>query len=340
MGLSYSVAIRTLGTAGEKYTKLLNSIKKQTVQPEKVVVVLPEGYEPPKEQLGTELFVFSEKGMIPQRLAALKYIESDFVLFCDDDVELEPEFVKKLSEPLISGLYSCAAGPLLEFFPPASIKYLFASLIGGACVMLHGRENTYVRILRTGGWSYNYSVKVNKHRIYDTDSIPGTCFMVQVKAMNTVHCEYESWAERTGYSAFEDRIMVSKLVKNGYKVCVVSDAKYEHNDGRTSVRQLKLEPLYAGAFNHYVYWHRFLYSLSKNPVERVWLRFCIAYYIVMSKLYNKIKVLVGQQTEAGYHAIAKGYREAKEYVKSSEYRAIPSAKVVDLEKTVSFDGKV
>ena len=44
----YSVAIRTLGRAGEKYRKLLDSIRNAAHQPEKVVVVLPEGFDPPK----------------------------------------------------------------------------------------------------------------------------------------------------------------------------------------------------------------------------------------------------------------------------------------------------
>ena len=45
--ISYSIAIRTLGRAGAKYQKLLDSIRNSTVQPEKVVVVLPEGYSKP-----------------------------------------------------------------------------------------------------------------------------------------------------------------------------------------------------------------------------------------------------------------------------------------------------
>ena len=74
---TYSVAIRTLGTAGEKYEKLLASIDRQTIRPDKIVVVLPRGYEPPQPILGCEEFVFSDKGMVPQRLAALEYIDSD-----------------------------------------------------------------------------------------------------------------------------------------------------------------------------------------------------------------------------------------------------------------------
>ena len=96
--ISYSIAIRTLGKAGKKYQKLLNSITKLNVQPEKIIVVLPEGYKPPVEKIGTECFVYSKKGMIPQRLFALQYITSEYTLFCDDDVELSADFIEKLAE--------------------------------------------------------------------------------------------------------------------------------------------------------------------------------------------------------------------------------------------------
>lgn len=320
---SYSVAIRTLGTAGEKYEKLLNSIRKQTVQPEKTVVVLPEGCALPHYRLGIEEFVYSRKGMMPQRLESLKYIDSQYTLFCDDDVEFSEDFTLKLVEPLESFGYSVSAGPLLDFFPPDSLKYTLASLLGGACVMVRGRGNTYVRLLRTGGWSYNHSIDTQSHKVYYTESLPGTCYMAATTAMKAVHLEQEYWAERTGYSAFEDRIMIGKLIVNGYKACVVSDAKYTHNDGRTSVANLKTEPIYAGAFNHYVFWHRFLYSLSNNPREKLWMKVCINYYIWMGRLYSRLLLLSGRRTKEQAEASRKGVADAKQFVKSEEYRDLP-----------------
>lgn len=112
----YSIAIRTLGTAGEKYIKLLESVKNSEKQPKAVYVVLPEGYEEPKEKLGNEVFLFSKKGMVYQRVKALEYIDTEFTLFIDDDISFEKDFIEKLLEPLEKGLYDCSAGPLLSFF--------------------------------------------------------------------------------------------------------------------------------------------------------------------------------------------------------------------------------
>lgn len=323
--ISYSVAIRTLGTAGEKYEKLLDAIQKQTIKPEKIVVVLPEGYKPPEyPKWGGVEYVYSKKGILYQRIEALRYITSEYIFFCDDDVEPEPNFVEKLSEPLQSGEYDCASGPLLEFFPPKGIKYVFASLLGGACVMLHGRKNNYVRVLGTGGWSYNRSIDVNEHKLFDAQALAGTCFLAKADAMRNVHFEDELWTERNGLALYEDQIMFYKLHINGYKVCVVSDAFYIHNDGKTSTKGLKLEPIYASSCHHYVFWHRFLYLPCKNPMRRLWLRVCIEYKIIMGKLYGIFLSLCGRRTLEARRVAAKGVRDAKKYVKSSEYLDISS----------------
>lgn len=323
---TYSVAIRTLGTAGEKYEKLLNSIKKQTVQPEKIVVVLPEGYALPPYQLGTEEFVFCKKGMVIQRLEALKYIDSQYTLFCDDDVEFDDAFVEKLVQPMHEGAYSCTAGPLLEFLPPNKAKYLFASFLGSVCVMLRGRNHQYVRILCTGGWSYNHSIDTTKHKVYDSDSLAWTCFCIKTDVMRAIRLEDETWIDRTGYAAYDDQTMFYKLRVNGYEIGMVSDALYRHNDGKVSMSNMKLEPIYALAFNHYIFWHRFLYSLSNNPLEKLWMKICVNYYSLMSRLYSRLLLLSGRRTKEQAEASHKGFADARRFVKSEEYKALPKVK--------------
>jgi GT2 family glycosyltransferase len=238
------------------------------------------------------------------------------VLFCDDDVELECTFVEKLADVLLKGRYVCASGPLLEFFPAYDLKHLLASILGGACVMMHGRNNFYTRILKTGGWSYNHSIDTGIHKVYEAESLAWTCFMIKTDAMKDIHYEDEMWTERNGYAAFDDQTMFYKLFVNGYKTCVVSDAHYLHNDGKTSTESLKLEPYYAGAFNHYVFWHRYIYSLEKSLVKRCWTKICISYYMGMSKFYNKIKYW---HSEKVYKTVCKGFADAKLFVKSKEY---------------------
>lgn len=324
---SYSIAIRTLGTAGIKYQKLLKSIANLSFRPDSIIVVLPEGYDLPKDQLGYEKFVFSPKGMMPQRLEALKYITSDYTLFCDDDVEFPPDFAEKLMQPLEQQNYSCSAGPLLDFFPPQSIKYVLASVLGGACVMLHGCSSNYVRILRTSGWSYSWRAATQELAVLETQSLAGPCFMVRTKDFSSIDLQQEFWADKNGYAAIDDQIMAYKLHLNGYRCCIVCDAKFVHNDAKTSTKNMRLEPMYAGTFNHYVFWHRFIYSPDMNTISRLWSHICIGYYQLINRLYSWILLKCGRYTLEGYQTIVEAQRDAKNYVHSSEYVLLPSAVV-------------
>lgn len=318
--LSYSVAIRTLGTAGEKYQRLLDSIAKQTIRPEKIVVVLPEGYALPHEQMGTEQFVYCKKGMVIQRLEALKYIDSKYTIFCDDDIEFGSDFVEKLLEPMERYDYSCTLGPLIELFNPDNFKYLIASLLGAGCTMIKGRDKQYARVLRTGGCSHNKKVDTTRHKIYDTDSFAWACFCIKTEVFRKIRLEDENWIDRTGYAAFDDQTMAYKLRVNGYRIGVVSDALFIHNDGKTSMTNIKLEPIYAHAFNHYVFWHRFLYSLSDNMIERLWMLICVNYYIGINTIYSIALYIIGRRTKEQIKMEARGFSDAKKYVKSQEYK--------------------
>ena len=191
--------------------------------------------------------------------------------------------------------------------------------------MLHGKKDTYVRILKTGGWSYNDSIDTSSHRIYKTESLPGTCFFIRTEAMKHVRFEDEMWAEKNGYSAFEDRILFYKLQNNGHHSCVVSDAKYLHNDAKTSTQTLRTEPVYAAAYNHYVFWYRHIYQCTSNVLNKGWEKLCIRHYIQMQKLYQRVLMRAGRSNADLNAAMIQGFQDAKKYVKSTEYKCIPSA---------------
>lgn len=319
---NYSVAIRTLWTNPEKYSKLIRSIMNQNVLPEKIVVMLPYGNNTPEKIAGIEEFRYCSKGMISQRSEALKYIESEYVLFCDDDLEFEKDFVDKLSKPLLLGKYGCSTGPLLDLFPKNSIKYKFVSILGGSCVMLRGKKSNYVRILKTGGWSYNRYIDTSSCKYYDTDSFAGAVFLLRTSDMKKIRYTDELWAENTGYAAFEDRILSYKLTINGIKSCVVSNAKYTHNDGKSSINNLKLEPIYAATFNHYVFWHRFIYSVQNNCLTKLWSKICVEYYMFMNRLYYTGKAIMNRKNTKALKVVVSAEKDARKFTKSNEYFAL------------------
>lgn len=323
--VNYSVAIRTLGKVGEKYQKLLDSIARSNHQPEKVIVVLPEGYELPKERLGYEKFVFCPKSMIQQRIEALKYIDSDYTLFLDDDIEYDDEFVDKLLKPLENGLYDCSTGPLFSFFPISTIGKIVGTLTASVCMSIFHRD-MYVKILRSGGWSYR-TFDTTEERYYPTESFAWTCFMIRTEVMRKLRMEDEKiWLERFGYAAGDDRVMAYKLVKHGYKACIVSNALYIHNDAKTSTsakEMINTTPIFCMHYMHVVFWHRFIQEPEKNKLFRLINRICFTYWNVMMVLYQGIKALKKEYIPY-FKAFYNGIQEGKRYIETKDYIQLPN----------------
>ena len=94
--LKYTAVIRTLGTAGAKYQTLLDSLAAQTIKPEAILVYIAEGYPLPKETIGIEQYIYVKKGMVAQRALQYKEVQTDWMLFLDDDVYLAPTSVETL----------------------------------------------------------------------------------------------------------------------------------------------------------------------------------------------------------------------------------------------------
>ena len=96
MNRDYCACIRTLGKAGDKYQILLDSLKRQTIQPKKILVYIPYGYELPKETIGVEQYVRCEKGMVHQRSLPFDEVDTIWIFFLDDDVFMEDDTVERL----------------------------------------------------------------------------------------------------------------------------------------------------------------------------------------------------------------------------------------------------
>ena len=96
MDRDYCVCIRTLGKACGKYQILLDSLKRQTLQPQKILVYIPYGYDFPNETIGVEQYVRCEKGMVHQRSLQFDEVDTNWIFFLDDDVYLEDDAVERL----------------------------------------------------------------------------------------------------------------------------------------------------------------------------------------------------------------------------------------------------
>lgn len=321
---NYSIAIRTLGRAGEKYQKLLKSIDCSKHKPDKVVVVLPEGFSLPQDQLGYEEFLFCSKSMIGQRIEALNAIDSEYTLFLDDDIEFDPDFVDKLLKPLEENLYDCSTGPLFSFFPASRAGKIAGTMTGSVSVSLF-RRDMYVKILRSGGWSY-HTFDTSEERYYPTESFAWTCFMIRTDVMRVLHMEDEQvWLERFGYASGDDRVMAYKLVRLGYKACIVANATYIHNDAKTSTARNEVNRFthaFCMYYMHTVFWNRFIQEPESNRLNAIQNRLCFNYWKAAMTGYLTIKAKTSDYGKIRLKAFKKGVQEGQRYVRSSEYKQL------------------
>lgn len=319
--IDYSVIIRTLGTAGEKYQKLLTSIDRLEPRPKEVIVVLPEGYRLPEQRLGYERFCFSKKGMIAQRMHGLYECSTELALFCDDDVEFEKDFVKYLYEPIAQGKAELSVGPLLSFLVPRGIKTVASILSAGSYPTVFHKDQ-YITMHRSGAWSYNRNLDFRQNRFYPTDSAAWTCFFCLVEAMKKIRLSEETWIERYNYAALDDQVMFYKAKLRGLRTVTASKAVYIHNDAKSSQSETRKEAMFAGAFNQVVFWHRFIYNMQKNTVTRLLTRCAWVYRCVSGDAYTYLRFLLGR-VDKDKIAINKQARKAAwEYIRSAEYQKL------------------
>lgn len=317
--LEYSVIIRTTGKAGEKYIRLLDSIKALTPQPKEVIVVLPDGYELPQEKLGWETFYFCPKGMVKQRLYGIKKCKTPYALVSDDDIAFSNDFVNKLSIPVVTGQYGFSAGPLVEFFPQKGKSTFFSFIVGASMPTLFHRKR-YNSVLKTTGYSLNRNITTSVSKLYETQSAPWTCFFADIKKLNSIHFEDEMWLDKNGYAAYDDQTMFYKAWCRGIKSVIVSDATYRHLDGKTSTTGINETASYASAFNMIVFWHRFIY---KGSIFKKFLcKICFKYRLFAVSILNYTNYKRGKQKYEVYEASKQGRRDAQRWIKSYEYMSL------------------
>lgn len=318
--LDYSVIVRTTGKAGDKYARLLESIENLNPQPQEIIVVLPEGYSPPKESLGKEKICYCPKGMVIQRLYGIQQCTTRYALITDDDVAFASDFVSKLYAPLADHRYGFSAGPLLDFFPRPGLQTICSMLIGAAMPTFF-HKNRYNTVLMTTGYSFNRKVQVGSKMIYETQSAPWTCFFADMEAMKLIHFEDELWLDKHGYSAHDDTAMFYKAWLCGRKTVIVADAPYEHLDAGTSKQGNQEKVEYSNGFNTVVFWHRFLYTQEKG-MRKQWCRVCLGYRIFAQKMFNFMNVIRGKMTKAENAAFCAGVIAGKAWIQSEEYTKI------------------
>lgn len=242
----YSIAIRTLGTAGEKFRQELESIAKQTIQPERVIVYVADtcGVKFVDGTIGREEFRYVKKGMVAQRALQYEELTSPYLLLLDDDVELAPDTAERLLKSLIDNEADAVGADIFKNQEMNVAMKTFAILTNW--VAPHCDERWAYKVTRTGAFSYLSAGKIaevkkekgesdNYGFCLPTQKLDGPCVMWKKESMLTLHWEDELWMDYLSEFAYGDDLVESyKCYVNGGKLMLNYDAGVTYLNAKTA----------------------------------------------------------------------------------------------------------
>ena len=313
--LSYSIAIRTLGTGGEKYLEELRSITRQTVQPEKVVVYIAQGYERPIEQIGNEEYVWVSKGMMAQRALPYKEITSDCILLMDDDVFLAPDSAERLLTALEEHNADCVGADTFKNQEMSVIGKIYAAVTN---LVFPRRDDGWAfKIHRNGSFSYNNHPQP---AFYRSQSCAGPCALWRKAAFINTHLEDELWSEREGFWYGEDVLLFYKLFLNGGRLGILYDSGIIHMDGQSASAKHRnnLRKYYIRSKASAIIWHRTIWSVHPSAWTAVAYTFKMLWLLMVNCIAG-IALLKPQIIIFFF----KGLRDASRFCRSNSYLSLP-----------------
>lgn len=315
--LTYSVAIRTLGKNPEVLKRELESVLQQSLQPDKVVIYIAEGFERPSFQVREEEYVWVKKGMVAQRALEYREIDSDVILMLDDDVELAPNSAERMLRVMDEHGMDCVAADTFKNQEMTTKQKMMAWVTNW--VYPRRDDGWAFKQKRDGAFSFNDNPK---DTLCQTETFAGPCWMVKKSVLRAIHLEDELWLDNLGFSYGDDAVESYKLFANGYKSGVLYDSGVKNLDAKTSsgVYHHDDKKFYTRSFGIMATWWRMIYTVrDKRWLSallfgmKVWWQLNVHILLGLAKLNIKIP-----------YNYLKGLKDAWDFVHSEAYQSIPS----------------
>lgn len=314
--MTYSIAIRTLGLSREIFKRELESIALQTVQPERIIVYIAEGYERPEFQIGREEYIWVPKGMVAQRALQYEEITSDYIMLLDDDVELAPDSAAKLLQALVEN-HADVIGADTFRNQDMSIKgKLFAAVTNW--VAPHCDKRWAFKIHRHGGFSY---LAHPQRECMPTQYCAGPASMWRREPLLAIHLEDECFLDQLGFALGDDMLEFYKLHVCGYRQMLHYSSGIKHLDAKSSSMAYhgSINKYYVRAKGGFLLWWRTCYE-SRHAK---WLTAVIyTGKVLWLFLVNLLAAVVLCKPQIPLLYI-RGILDAWCYVHSAEYKKIP-----------------
>ncbi len=318
--MEYTAVIRTLGKAGDKYQRLLDSLVVQTILPKEIIVYIAEGYELPKETIGIERYVYVKKGMMAQRALPYTEVGTEYMLCLDDDLELASNTVERMHYLLIENGADVISP---DIFPNAerSLGSELMMTLSGRMRARRGDNRWGYKVMRTAGYSYN---KSPNGEVLESQSNAGACFLCRKHDFNKIALQQELWIDKIPYALGEDQIMYYKMFWSGMKILTWYNHDIVHLDAGDNRSPKRVQTLiYCDFWFKTIFWHRFIYLPETSLLKKMWSVICIGYVYVFTL---GISLLKGQWNI--FKLKKSAISEAKKFLRSEEYQSLPLIKVL------------
>lgn len=330
IAISYSVVIRTLGDTGEKYRQLLNSIQNQTIQPDEIIVVIPEGYEL-QDKLGNERVVYAPKGMVSQRFVGIEEASSDCILVVDDDVCFNSNMIEELHSYMISHNLDCVlpmegeSDSNTPFQLYVSMKTRIRGAITGQLFTSKRKSDFLDTITITGGHKIWLSCN-NVDNCYYCQCGNFQCFYIKTAVAKKINFRDEVWLQQgtiTQYASYDDPTFFYKLYLMGYRMAYALKVRYVHLDasvGRPSKSKLQEKTIryYSVSRNRTIFWYKFIWKQKRTMMSKAKALFGGMYGTINYTVYNLL-INCSPKYWPAIKAMFIGYYDAIKYIKSHKH---------------------
>ena len=314
---TYTVAIRTLGRAHEKYQAELDSLARQSLKAEAINVYIPDGYDIPSETIGCEKYYRCKKGMIAQRSLPFREITTDYILFLDDDMVLPPNAVEDMFDKLSENNCECIS---VSFEPPEAItikNILRRALISGWYP--HRDKNVAWKVGLNG--EYTFCVNPSKN-VMPTECVSFPIILIRKAAYEKIHFEDERWLDTFGYSVHDEAVFGHKLLSQGIQPYLYYSDGYYHLDARSghTGKEYISDAKKLGC--RLAVWHRLVYNRrGKCVVYKVMSVIAFSSYMLRQYVLRGIRDLCLGEPQFFWMAIRE-LRSAWRLIHSDPYRSL------------------
>lgn len=319
--MQYTAVIRTLGKSGELYQQTLDSLMQQTIKPVAIIAYIAEGYPIPKETIGIEQYVYVKKGMVAQRALRYDEVESEYILFLDDDVYLPPNAVEKLYNEMVAENGQVIAPCTFPNHEAPFTAKLRKSIMGKEVCRFWKDDKWAFKVLSTTGFSYNNNPT---KAVYESQTNAGPCFFCSKKDFLDTHFEEELWLDGAPYALPEDQVMFYKMYLHGLKILTSFDSGIIHLDASSTMadsndRMTRL--IYSEYRNKFIFWKRFLCEPEKNIIKKARAIIALTFVYTLQAIKQTKQIITGNKEVV--RTLWNGVRDGMKYCKSKEYKAIP-----------------